>query len=191
MVIDRLDKVVLVVGTCEGWAPSNAGHRARPDWIVATGLLEEGAELREAGLVKVRAPSARLAAFGKEDDIERFERWHARGASVYLALPLDWSRLVDAISFADRFGAVVIDRCFPGEQRRRRQELSLLSADSPLTRRETETLGLLRSGHTNAEIARDLSISEHTVEFHVGNILSKLRAANRVQAAEHARLLGI
>jgi NarL family two-component system response regulator LiaR len=54
---------------------------------------------------------------------------------------------------------------------------------SNLTPREREVLGLLVEGLSNPQIARQLSIGASTVSFHVGNILSKLDAANRAEAA--------
>ena len=51
-----------------------------------------------------------------------------------------------------------------------------------LTPREIEVLGLLAEGAGNKQIARRLEISEHTVKFHVGSILSKLGAASRTEA---------
>ncbi len=55
-------------------------------------------------------------------------------------------------------------------------------ADS-LTPREREFLSLVAYGETNKEIARILNISEQTAATHVRNILSKLEAKNRGQAA--------
>ncbi|GAC1443879.1 MAG: response regulator transcription factor [Chloroflexota bacterium] len=51
-----------------------------------------------------------------------------------------------------------------------------------LTPREIEVLTLLAEGEGNKQIARRLGISEHTVKFHVGSILSKLGAASRTEA---------
>jgi DNA-binding NarL/FixJ family response regulator len=54
-----------------------------------------------------------------------------------------------------------------------------------LTRRELEVLRFLTDGDTNAMIARRLVVSVGTVKSHVKNILRKLGAQNRVQAAAY------
>jgi NarL family two-component system response regulator YdfI len=51
-----------------------------------------------------------------------------------------------------------------------------------LTRREVEVLQMLAGGLSNKEIAARLSISDHTVKFHVASILGKLGAASRTEA---------
>ena len=51
-----------------------------------------------------------------------------------------------------------------------------------LTRREIEVLGMLAEGLGNKAIARRLSISEHTVKFHVSSIFTKLNARSRTEA---------
>jgi DNA-binding CsgD family transcriptional regulator/tetratricopeptide (TPR) repeat protein len=52
-----------------------------------------------------------------------------------------------------------------------------------LSRRELEVLALIADGRTNREIGERLFISQKTVGVHVGNILSKLGASGRVEAA--------
>ncbi|HLJ84203.1 MAG TPA: response regulator transcription factor [Candidatus Eremiobacteraceae bacterium] len=54
--------------------------------------------------------------------------------------------------------------------------------DSRLTPRERDVLRLLAAGTGNKSIARKLSISEHTVKFHVASILSKLDVGSRTEA---------
>ena len=65
------------------------------------------------------------------------------------------------------------------------------AASSPLTPRETEVLRLIAEGQGNKEIARTLSISVSTVKFHVQDILEKLSASDRTQAAVKALRQGL
>jgi DNA-binding NarL/FixJ family response regulator len=61
----------------------------------------------------------------------------------------------------------------------------------PLSDREREVLVLLAHGHSNREIAERLVLAEGTVKNHVSNILGKLQAENRTQAADIARRHGL
>ncbi len=58
----------------------------------------------------------------------------------------------------------------------------LLDEIEPLTDRELEVLQLLAFGFANKRIALQLSISEHTVKFHISSIYGKMAAGNRTEA---------
>lgn len=60
-----------------------------------------------------------------------------------------------------------------------------------ITDREREVLALLATGLPNKAIARRLDISEHTVKFHVGSLLSKLDAQSRTEAVTIAARQGL
>ena len=60
-----------------------------------------------------------------------------------------------------------------------------------LTERELTVLERLAAGQTNRQIAEELFLSTRTVDMHVRNILVKLGAANRVEAAATAHRLGL
>jgi DNA-binding NarL/FixJ family response regulator len=60
-----------------------------------------------------------------------------------------------------------------------------------LTPREAEVLLLLADGLANREIAQRLSISEHTVKFHIRSILAKLGASSRTEAVSRGLRSGL
>lgn len=62
---------------------------------------------------------------------------------------------------------------------------------SNLTQREYEVLKLVVDGQTNGEIAKTLTISEHTAKAHVCNIIQKLVVDDRTQAAVKALKEGL
>jgi DNA-binding CsgD family transcriptional regulator len=57
--------------------------------------------------------------------------------------------------------------------------------DSPkkslITRREIEVLQWLQQGKSSWEISKILGLSERTVNFHVYNVMEKIKAVNRLQ----------
>jgi len=62
---------------------------------------------------------------------------------------------------------------------------------SNLTQREYEVLKLIVDGQSNSDIARTLTISEHTAKAHVCNIIQKLVVDDRTQAAVKALKEGL
>jgi two-component system, NarL family, response regulator YdfI len=75
----------------------------------------------------------------------------------------------------DAFG-YLLSRIHSGE----RPELAF--SDPVLSPREIEILRMIAEGLGNKEIASKLSISDHTVKFHISSIFAKLGAANRAEA---------
>jgi DNA-binding NarL/FixJ family response regulator len=63
--------------------------------------------------------------------------------------------------------------------------------ESGLTRRELEILRLVAEGHSNAQLARMLWVTEQTVKFHLSNVYRKLDVANRTEASRWAQVHGL
>jgi DNA-binding NarL/FixJ family response regulator len=107
----------------------------------------------------------------------------AAGADAYSLKTSEPESIVNAVKIAAEGGAyfdpqvahTVLARVSGNEQAK--------SADSPLTRRETEVLRLIADGIGNAEIAEHLHIGLGTVKGHIRDILEKLAASDRTQAA--------
>jgi DNA-binding NarL/FixJ family response regulator len=61
----------------------------------------------------------------------------------------------------------------------------------PLTGREMDILQLLALGLTNKQIAGKLSISAHTVKFHVSSIYGKMGTSNRTETVKLGLKMGL
>jgi DNA-binding NarL/FixJ family response regulator len=85
-------------------------------------------------------------------------------------------------------GLVVLDAAVFGP---RSESASRSSADSALTAREMDVLEMMADGMSNRVIAARLSISTHTVKFHVAAVLAKLQAGSRTEAVTIAVRRGL
>jgi DNA-binding NarL/FixJ family response regulator len=111
------------------------------------------------------------------------------GASGFLLKDVRRDDLVHAVrvvAAGDSLLAPAVTRRLVADLVRRRREQAAAEVApgrlDVLTAREVETLRLLARGLSNAEIARTLFVSEHTVKTHVSNVLAKLGLRDRVQA---------
>lgn len=97
-----------------------------------------------------------------------------------------------ARAIADRLGAPGLVADLQAEVAPREAARATASAGPvALTPRELEILALVAEGRSNGEIGKQLFISTKTVSVHVSNILAKLGAAGRTEAAAVARREGL
>jgi DNA-binding NarL/FixJ family response regulator len=160
----------------------------RPSWLI----LGEGFQDRQiiAALVDVRraAFGTKVAVLGLADDFGRCERWVRHGVACYLASSSTDDRIIRAMNLSDEQDLVIIDACF---HERLVESVRLLEPQASLSARELELLKLAAEGLRTREIAAELHLTGHTVEFHFRNIISKLGVRNRAQAVARAVLLGL
>jgi len=128
-------------------------------------------------------PRARLIALSTFDGDEDIRRALQAGVKAYLTKDVLDKELVEAVR------AVHMGRSYlPG---RVAAVLAGQISGPDLSCRELDVLRLVAGGLANKEIGESLSISEFTVKNHVRNILEKLGAGDRTQAATMAIHRGI
>jgi two-component system response regulator DesR len=103
------------------------------------------------------------------------------GASGYLLKDMPAEQLADAVRRVHK-GLRVIDPQLAAE--------AWTNEPDPLTERERQVLRLAGEGVASTDIAIELSLSEGTVRNYLSEAMSKLGAANRVEAARIARSKG-
>ena len=198
-----------------GLAPESAGAGAAADEAAGLDIalvdLEPGFEAEAvAGWLEALHPRAGLVALGAAETpgmrgapraparqtVELARLVMADGLG-FGALPRDAAteEIVAAV-MAVASGLTALDRslaleALSGLTRGRADAAEPVSGlEEPLTAREREVLQLLAQGIPNKQIAQRLSISEHTVKFHVSAIMSKLSAASRTEAVTTAARRG-
>jgi DNA-binding NarL/FixJ family response regulator len=160
-----------------------------PD-VVAMDIAMPGMSGIEAtSEVRTAAPSAKVIMLTVSADEREVEQAIVAGACGYLLKDAAVDEIVAGIRAAAAGDALLSPRIAAGilERARANAAASLPeSARAELTEREGEVLGLMAEGKENAEIAAELVISPHTVKNHVSNILGKLEAETRIEAAVKA-----
>jgi DNA-binding NarL/FixJ family response regulator len=147
--------------------------------------------------VRVGHPDVQVLALTTFDDDEDVFAALRAGAVGYLLKDVSSDRLVEALLAAARGESVLqpsvaakvvarFARMTDDEVAPRAQPLVV-----PLSDRELGVLRLLAEGNSNREIASALFLAEGTVKNHVTNVLGKLGARDRTQAALRAKALGL
>jgi DNA-binding NarL/FixJ family response regulator len=147
--------------------------------------------------LRVEHPEIRVIALTTFDDDEDVFAALRAGAVGYLLKDVSSARLVEAVHAAARgesvlqpsVAAKVVARFaqLPDTAQQERPQPLVV----PLSDRELDVLRLLADGRSNREIAGELFLAEGTVKNHVTNVLAKLGARDRTQAALRARALGL
>jgi DNA-binding NarL/FixJ family response regulator len=136
-------------------------------------------------LIAIRGefPQARVIMLTTSDGDADIQRAMRAGASAYILKSMPMEELLGVIRsvHAGR-------KHIPPEVAAR---LAEHMADDDLTARELEVLRLIQDGHRNKQIAAQLTISENTVNFHIKNLMDKLRANDRTHAVTIALRRGL
>lgn len=182
-----------IVGTAEnGRDAIDVAAECRPDVILMDVRMPVMDGIEATAEINRRFPEIKVLMLTTFDD-EIYVRGALKAGSFgYILKNTPAADVAQAIEMADR-GIVQLDP-LAAEKIMNMKGASLGAGDdldgenrlSRLTDRELDVLRLVVQGANNREIADDLSISEGTVKSHISNILNRLEARDRTQAAVFA-----
>jgi len=173
-----------VIAAAETGADAIALFRAhRPDLALVDLRLPDMSGVDVIKTIRAEFPGARLIVLTGTDASEGVYRAMQAGARGYLLKDATGTALVQALRDVMVGKRVVAPAAAA--------QLAERMPQSDLTPREIDVLRLVAAGRSNKRIADELGLSEATVRTHVGNILAKLGADDRTQAATEALRRGI
>ncbi|MGW1636808.1 response regulator [Streptomyces lavendulae] len=189
MILDVQEDIEVVAEVGDGAAAVEAVARLAPDVVLLDIRMPvlDGIEACRRISAGGSCRTVMLTTFDSDEYV--YEALHA-GASGFLLKDVRRDDLVHAV----RVVAAGESLLAPSVARRLIEEYTAVTARPAgaralpedrlevLTARERETLLHLGRGLSNAEIAAALTVSEHTVKSHVGNVLGKLGLRDRIQA---------
>jgi len=195
--IDDQAEFTVVGQAADGLEAVQLARDLAPDLIVMDINMPISDGLEATRLIRQFAPDTRILMLTvRDEDLMLFEAIKA-GANGYLLKNADADTFLDGISLILAGEAVLPPKLASRllvEFARLADQPVLRAApkeDFGLTRREFDVLHLIADGRTDKEIASALDLSVYTIKSHVRNILWKLHAANRWEAARTARKEGL
>ncbi|MFO1452019.1 MAG: response regulator transcription factor [Opitutaceae bacterium] len=172
-------------------------HQHQPDVILMDLRMPVMGGVEATRLMGQHAPQSRVVVLTTfDDDAEIIDAMRA-GALGYLLKACSADKLYEAVRASARNTFVLepsVAAKIMGELNRLSQHAARKPATvlaEPLSERELDVLRLLAAGCSNKEIGSRLAIAEGTVKNHMTNVLGKLQALDRTQAALRARELGL
>ncbi|PJN00026.1 DNA-binding response regulator [Streptomyces sp. CB01201] len=184
LILDVQPDIEVVAEVGDGAQAVEAVRRLAPDVALLDIRMPrlDGIEACRAISAAGACRTVMLTTFDSDEYV--YEALHA-GASGFLLKDVRRDDLVHAVrvvAAGDALLAPSVARRLIAEYTSRPTVPAAPERLAALTARERETLLLLGRGLSNAEIAAELTVSEHTVKTHVGHVLAKLGLRDRVQA---------
>ena len=154
--------------------------KIRPDVVLMDIEMPLMNGIDAASIIKEENPDIKIIALTSFADKKLVSQAIRAGATSYIIKNV--STEIIANSIRDAYAGK--SNLSPEATRAMIEEIKEPSPDKfSLTKQEMNILDLVVKGYSNKAIAGKLYISEHTVKFHIGNILSKLGASTRTEAA--------
>jgi len=166
-----------------------------PDVVIMDIAMPGMGGIDATRLILKERPHTAILALTQYEDWRYAKSLLEAGALGYVSKRTLGTDLVQAIRTVAR-GKRYIDPAVAAaleqqEQTLKKNKDQTLIIREPLTPREEEILSYIAQGKTNAQIAKILSLSVKTVEYHRTNLMSKLNANNVADLVRYAVKLGL
>ena len=158
--------------------------RLHPDVVLMDIAMPKMNGIEATRLIKQDSPSTSVLILTAYDDDQYIYALLDAGAAGYLLKNVRGEELANAVR-AVAEGEPVLHPAIAAKIFKRYTSASEAAAPDeiePLTGRESEVLALAARGLSNKMIARELSLSDRTVQVHLSNIFGKLGVASRTEA---------
>lgn len=176
---------IVIVGECsDGDEVPDAVARHRPDVVVMDLRMKrvDGIEATRRLTAAGGPPVLALTTFNDDELLSGVLRAGAAGFVLKDSPAEELIRAVRAVGSAQSYLDTAVTARVLTTYRSSSAPPADASALDELTPRERDVLTLIARGHTNAEIADELFISELTVKTHIGRIFTKLGLRDRASA---------
>lgn len=170
------DDFAIVAEAGDGEEALTAVAEARPD-VVLLDLKMPGVD-GQAVLERLDPEGPRVLVLTSATEGERVPAAIEAGAAGFVYKDIDPEALAAAIRTVHAGQTL-----FSPAAMRGLMNGGTAAQEPALTPRERQVLGLIAKGQTNRQISRALGVSEKTVKTHVTNLLRRIGAADRTQAA--------
>lgn len=195
LVLESEGDIEVVGEAGDGAAAITAVEQLHPDVVLMDVRMPGTDGIAATEAIARDAPQSRVLVLTTFDLDEYAFGAMAAGAGGFLLKDAQRGELISAVRAVHRGDAVLSPRV----TRRFLEHLGprlRAAPDGPdptasLTERERDVFIAIGQGFTNAEIAGELHLSESTVKTHVGRVLMKLEARDRIQAVILAHRLGV
>ncbi len=144
-------------------------------------------------MLRQQSPHAKALVISVFTDESRVLKAFSAGAHGYLLKDATDEALVRAIKAVKRGDAPLdphVARYLLRSFDKPKALLPPSAKTEALTPREAEILMQIARGHTGAQVADQMGLSQHTVSTHLRNCYAKLNAKNRLQAINRAKEMG-
>lgn len=160
----------------------------RPDIVLMDIQMRGMSGVETTKKLKQRWPETQVIGLTAVEEDSTLREMLQAGASSYLSKSMAASELIAAIKSTMYYRPMVIPdiqhrlQRLSTKQTKPRKRYRMPAPLPGLTLREQEVIKTLMEGHSNKEIARQLFISERTVQTHLSNIFHKMKVASRTEA---------